>query len=97
MTRKKNEVGYPKRSIEECLKISKIDTTELTKVVIASNFMHHPSYLQDVTPWYLVGKKEQDRAEKISNRYHEAVFLKRKTFIRLKYLRWLEYSLKNLR
>ncbi len=79
MTRKKNEVGYPKKSIEECLKISKIDTTALTKVVIASNFMHHPSYLQDVTPWYLVGKKEQDRAEKISNRYHEAVFLKRKT------------------
>lgn len=78
LTRKKNEVGYPARSIEECLKICNIDSTDINEIVIASNFMHHPSYLEDVTPWYLVGEKDQIKDNKKSNRYRKDVFLRRK-------------------
>ena len=78
LTRKKNEVGYPKKSIEECLKIAGIDTTDIYKVVIASNFMHHPSYLNEITPWYLVGKREQDIDNKVSKKYKKDVFAQRK-------------------
>ena len=59
LTRKKNEVGYPYKSIEECLKIANIEAADLYQVVLASNFMHHPAYLEDMHPWYLVGEKEQ--------------------------------------
>ena len=40
LTRRKNEIGYPKLSIEECLKIENIDAGDLDEVVFASNFMH---------------------------------------------------------
>ena len=78
ITRKKNEVGYPRKAIEECLKIANIDAKELDKVVIASNFMHHPSYLKDISSWYLVGKNEQKLDKKISKEYEKSVFLQRK-------------------
>ena len=60
LTRKKNDVGYPKKSINECLKLAGIDSTNLSDIVFASNFMHEPSFLKDITPWYLVGKIDQD-------------------------------------
>ena len=78
ITRKKNEVGYPKKSIEACLKIANVDSSDLDKVVIASNFMHHPSYLTDVSSWYLVGKNEQKLDKKISKDYLKSVFVQRK-------------------
>ncbi len=40
--------------------------------------MHHPSYLEDISPWYLVGEKEQKRDKRISKQYQKDVFLKRK-------------------
>ena len=78
LTRKKNEVGYPQKSIEECLKIAKLDSTDLFKVVLASNFMHHSSYLENISPWYLVGEKDQEKDSKVSKRYQKDVFIKRK-------------------
>ncbi|MBL42041.1 MAG: hypothetical protein CMM49_05215 [Rhodospirillaceae bacterium] len=78
ITRKKNEVGYPKNSIEACLRIANIDATSIAKVVIASNFMHHPSYLTDVSSWYLVGKNEQKLDKKISKDYLKSVFVQRR-------------------
>ena len=78
ITRKKNEVGYPKNSIEACLKIANIDSSNLDKVVIASNFMHHPSYLTDVSSWYLVGANEQKLDKKISKDYLKSVFVQRR-------------------
>ena len=32
LTRKKNEVGYPKLSIEECLKIANVDGKQIKKI-----------------------------------------------------------------
>jgi carbamoyltransferase len=78
LTRKKNEVGYPYKSIEECLKIANIEASDLYQVVLASNFMHHPSYLEDMQPWYLVGEKEQKIDKKKSKHYQKEVFYRRK-------------------
>ena len=69
LTRNKNEVGYPTKSIEECLKIAKIDSKDLSEVVYASNFMHAPEHLKKIDSWYLVGKTEQDQDEKLQGRY----------------------------
>ena len=76
LTRKKNEVGYPAKSIEECLKLAKIDSVNLYKIVLASNFMHHASYLKDITPWYIVGQKDQDRDRARSKQYRKDLFIK---------------------
>ena len=59
LTRNKNEVGYPCRAIEEVLRIGGVDARDLDEVVYASNFMHAPSHLQDISLWYAVGLKEQ--------------------------------------
>ena len=63
LTRRKNEVGYPRLAIEDCLRLGGIDASRLGGVVYASNFMHTQSYLADVTPWYGVGLAEQRAAE----------------------------------
>lgn len=59
LSRNKNDVGYPRRAIEEVLSICGIDAGNLTEAVYASNFMHAPSHLQDISLWYAVGIKEQ--------------------------------------
>ena len=78
ITRKKNEVGYPKQSITECLKIANIDISQIKQIVIASNFMHQPSYLTDISSWYLVGQNEQRIDRKVSKEYLKSIFLQRK-------------------
>ncbi|MEK9660923.1 MAG: carbamoyltransferase N-terminal domain-containing protein, partial [Alphaproteobacteria bacterium] len=59
LSRKKNDVGYPRRAIEDVLAIGGIDAGALDAVVYASNFMHARSHLEDITRWYPVGMKEQ--------------------------------------
>jgi carbamoyltransferase len=59
LSRTKNDVGYPRRSIEDVLAIGGIDASELSAVVYASNFMHARSHLDDISRWYPVGMKEQ--------------------------------------
>ena len=61
LTRKKNEIGYPKLSIEEVLKLANIESHDIDVAVYASNFMHSASYLENVCEtmssqlqlWYL--------------------------------------------
>ena len=74
ITRKKNEVGYPKQSITECLKIANIDVSQIKQIVIASNFMHQPSYLTDISSWYLVGQNEQNIDRKVSKETYKLWF-----------------------
>jgi len=59
LSRSKNDVGYPRRSIEDVLAIGSIDPGALGAVVYASNFMHARSHLDDISRWYPVGLKEQ--------------------------------------
>ena len=58
LSRKKNDVGYPRRSIEDVLAIAGIDAAKLDAVVYASNFMHARSHLDDISRWYPVGMAE---------------------------------------
>jgi len=78
LTRNKNEIGYPKKSISECLKLAGIDSSNLSDVVLASNFMHEPSFLKDITPWYVIGEVDQNRDKLASKDYEKIVFLRRK-------------------
>ena len=78
LTRIKNEIGYPKNSIHEVLKLSKLNAKELDKVVYSSNFMHTASHLKNASEWYKAGKSDLLRDSKMESSYLKAVFDKRK-------------------
>lgn len=78
LTRRKNEFGFPKKSIIYCLKICKIKKHQLDKVVYASNFMHDAKYLKDPLAWYKVGIKEQLEDKKKPKLYEKFIFNQRK-------------------
>jgi carbamoyltransferase len=63
LTRTKNEVGYPRHSVEAVLKLAGISATQLDDVVYASLFMHSREHLTNIADWYKVGLSDQ-RAEK---------------------------------
>jgi carbamoyltransferase len=78
LSRSKNDVGYPRRAIEDVLLISGIDSRDLTKIVYASNFMHARSHLEDISRWYPVGIKEQKSDAKRPRDYAAQLFEIRK-------------------
>ncbi len=78
LSRRKNDVGYPRRAIEEVLRIAGVDASDLAEVVYASLFMHAPNYLTDVGPWYRVGLADQRAAAARPNEYQQLVFEQRK-------------------
>lgn len=59
LSRRKNDVGYPRRAIEDVLKTGGVEARDLTEIAYASNFMHARAHLEDITRWYPVGLKEQ--------------------------------------
>ncbi len=78
LSRRKNEVGYPAKSIEEVLRIGGIDAATLSEVAYASLFMHQKSYLTELEGWYCVGIEEQ-RADFAKPRdYQKVIFNQRK-------------------
>ena len=78
LSRRKNEVGYPRQSIEDVLRIGGVDPSELTEIAYASLFMHAQNYLLDVGPWYKVGIEDQRRAANQPDDYKKLVFEQRK-------------------
>lgn len=78
LTRNKNEVGYPHRSIDEVLSIAGIAAEELDQVVYASNFMHTAEHLATAAEWYRAGREDQERDSKRDKSYLQAVFDKRR-------------------
>ena len=78
LSRRKNEVGYPRRAIEDCLAIAGIDAADLDEVTYASLFMHRQEYLTDLEPWYLVGLDDQRKAAEKPKDYEKAIFKIRK-------------------
>jgi len=78
LTRRKNEVGYPQRSIEEVLRIGGIAEGQINEVTYASLFMHAEGYLTDVAPWYRVGLAEQRKAAAQPKDYQKVIFDQRK-------------------
>jgi len=78
LTRRKNEVGYPKLSINEVLDIAGVAPADLDQVVYASNFMHTADHLDRAIEWYRVGMEDQIRDSQRDNSYLQAVFDKRR-------------------
>ena len=75
LTRRKNEVGYPKKAIEAVLKMDGITGRDLTKIVLSSNFMHSEDRLRNIDIWYRVGLLDQKRDEEKT--YQKELFLHR--------------------
>lgn len=78
LTRRKNEVGYPEKSIEDVLRIGGVDPSELAEIAYASEFMHAAKYLADIEPWYRVGLADQRAAEKAPGDYRKLVYDQRR-------------------
>jgi carbamoyltransferase len=78
LTRNKNEVGYPAKSIDEVLSIAGIAPSALDQIVYASNFMHSGDHLSSAMEWYRAGKEDQERDGKRDKSYLQAVFETRK-------------------
>jgi carbamoyltransferase len=78
LTRRKNEVGYPRRAIEDCLRIAGIGAGELAQVVYASLFMHKTDYLLNIEPWYVTGLEHQRADATRPKQYEKVIFEQRK-------------------
>jgi len=78
LVRRKNAIGYPRRAIEEVLRIGGIRAQDLADVVYASLFMHTASHLEDISQWYAVGMEEQIVETRRPPEYGRAVFETRK-------------------
>ncbi len=78
LTRSKNEVGYPRRSIEEVLRIAGVDAPQLDRVAYASLFMHSREYLTEIDAWYAVGLADQRAEEEKPKQYQKIIFDQRR-------------------
>ena len=78
LSRRKNEVGYPKLSIDDVMRLGGVVADEIDVVVFASLFMHLPEFLLDIKPWYRVGIEDQKRNSKITDSYKKQIFDTRK-------------------
>jgi carbamoyltransferase len=86
LTRKKNESGYPRKSIDEVLRIGGIDAADLDRAVYSSLFMHGRSYLENPAPWYQVGLADQ-RADAVRPKDYQAVIFEQRKRERIDELR----------
>ena len=83
LSRRKNEVGYPKMSIEEVLRIGGLAAADLSEVAYASLFMHRQAYLTELEGWYCVGLEEQ-RADFAKPQGYQKVIFKQRMAERIK-------------
>lgn len=78
LTRRKNEMGYPRKSIDEVLDIAGVAASDLDQVTYASNFMHTAEHLDRAVEWYRAGREEQIRDHQRDKTYLQAVFDRRR-------------------
>ena len=78
LVRRKNAIGYPRRAIEEVLRIGGIEPRQIADVVYASLFMHTASHLEDISQWYAVGIEEQIADARTPPEYGRSIFETRK-------------------
>jgi carbamoyltransferase len=74
LTRVKNEIGYPRLSIEEVLRLGNCTSDQLTSIVYASNFMHTEEHLRNANQWYSAGEIEQKIESTRPSEYFKAIF-----------------------
>jgi carbamoyltransferase len=73
LSRVKNDAGYPKRAVEEILKITKNSPRDIDKVALATIFLHSKEFYLS-WDWYKKGEKEQIE-EKKNKKEREEYFL----------------------
>ena len=78
ITRKKNEVGFPKNSILSCLKFLNIKKKDISYVVYSSKFMHSKQHLGDPIAWYKLGYDDQLNDKIKPKNYEKIIYEKRK-------------------
>ncbi len=78
LTRNKNEIGYPLKSINEILSLANISPKDIDIAVYASNFMHSPSHLRKASEWYRAGKLDFIKDSQKDKSYLKAVFNQRR-------------------
>ena len=76
LSRKKNDVGYPRRAIEAVLEIGNCRSADLELVALCSKFMHPKEFYLN-WEWYKRGEKEQSEDEK-SGEAKKEYFLKQR-------------------
>ena len=79
ITRVKNDVGFPKNAILNCLKAYGIKSSEIDYAVYSSKFMHSPNHLRDPGSWYKLSLRDQISDSKKPKRYQKIIFEQRKT------------------
>jgi carbamoyltransferase len=79
LTRRKNEVGYPEKAIDDVLRIAGVSPGEVGKVAYASEFMHSHDHLLNTDSWYRVGIEEQRAEANKPGDYRGLVFKQRRS------------------
>lgn len=74
LSRRKNEVGYPRQAIEDVMRIAGIGPELLNEIAYASLFMHSAGHLTDLAPWYKVGMGAQKRDSERPKDYGRKIF-----------------------
>jgi carbamoyltransferase len=78
LTRRKNEVGFPTKSIQEVIGLAAIDVRDIAIVAFASNYMHTAEHLNDVEKWYRSGVKDQAASNAITESELQSNLIKRR-------------------
>ena len=78
LTRKKNDVGFPKKSAIECIKSYGIKNSDIDYVVYSSKFMHSANHLKDPGSWYKLSLEDQLNDSKKPKKYQKIIFEQRK-------------------
>jgi carbamoyltransferase len=78
ITRNKNEVGFPSKSIIACLRFLKIKETDISYAVFSSKFMHSKEHLINPISWYKLNYQDQLNDEENPKNYAKVIFNQRK-------------------
>jgi carbamoyltransferase len=76
LSRKKNDVGYPKKAIEEVLNLSNVKPEEIDTVALSTKFMHPRDFFLNFD-WYKKGEKDQF-LEQNTKKEKETYFLEKR-------------------
>ncbi len=97
ITRKKNEVGFPKNSILSCLKFLNIKKKDISYAVYSSKFMHSKQHLGDPLTWYKLGYDDQLNDKIKPKNYEKIIYEKRKEERQKEVIKTLNISVEKIK
>jgi len=86
LTKNKNEVGFPKKSILECMRINKLDFKYIDYVVYSSLYMHSKEKLKQIVNNYSANYLDQIKEKKLIKLKYKSNFEKQK-ILRIKIIK----------